>query len=101
MDYELAKQLKDARFPYWEGEPHKGLHPKGKHPIAEFEANSVLVPTLEELIEACGEKFGQLHHYANGKWGATTTDSSFVSNACATPTEAVARLWLALNTKGA
>jgi hypothetical protein len=60
MTYELAKELKEAGFPYREGVAHQGLHPIGKHPIAEFEANTVLVPTLYELIEACGFDFRDL-----------------------------------------
>ena len=60
------------------------------------------VPTLEELIEACGDEFGHVARLHGGKhWRASGRDNdeeySLIEELGATPTEAVARLWLALN----
>ncbi len=99
MNYELAKELKEAGFPQQdmpqfdaEGYIHRTL---------EEEENWVYEPTLEELIEACGSDFG----------GLLSTEKGFVAHARidalgngaahegSIPSEAVARLWLALNKK--
>lgn len=105
MTYELALQLKrtglglDARvagrsfirsdgtiYPYVRGElPH---------------ATDCLVLTLEELIEACGDKFCKLTRNEMSDdtilWTAIDFGFAHVGEG-STPTEAVARLWLALN----
>lgn len=97
MEYELAKQLKDAGFP--QVPQHKGfvnLHNAD---------DSVTVPTLEELIEACGEDFVELRYWWEQRVGQTATHKEWragariLMNYCVgkTPTEAVARLWLALH----
>lgn len=115
MDYELAKQLKDAGFKqgtgtYYLDDTRRASGPPEfvEHFVAEYEAKDTkvykfaYVPTLEELIEACGEKF----HYvgltgdkpADQKWAAATLAEILPDYIYApTPTEAVARLWLALN----
>jgi len=92
VNYKLAKQLKDAgfsqkpksEFPLW-------LAVKGKEPVQ--------VPSLSELIEACGcwidlhvrSKMGSqaraLNHFSKfKKWVGGKTSK-----------EAVAKLWLELN----
>lgn len=83
MNYELAKELQDAGWVYKDGTRSVG-------PTA--------TPTLEELIEACGDDnllLGRDHKgwsaQTNNKFTRTFTDDY------STPTEAVARLWLALN----
>lgn len=98
LSYELAKELKDAGFP--------------QHPAGEFDTHDCgcpniyyCSPTLSELIEACGFPL-YLHANVNGHWYAK---NGLASNAIeggnkygdgfATPEEAVARLWLALNKK--
>lgn len=111
MDYELAKQLKDAGF------PQKGF-------IAHIDESGRLThhyvsyycPTLEELIEACGNDFKDLIKHdpfttatlgvrlAQGDYSASMYDrnkSTFKNTMFAgkTPSEAVARLWLVLNKK--
>ena len=53
----------------------------------------VYVPTLEELIEACGENFGSLDKRHDGWLARTNGDQPCVAG---TPAEAVARLWLTL-----
>jgi hypothetical protein len=65
-------------------------------------------PTLEELIEACGENFDALFsnferiekgYRQPHQWRADATNRTGYSCAGATPVEAIARLWLALNRK--
>lgn len=56
-------------------------------------------PTLEELIEACGDDFVRLRKSGSlwEAWGYFLKNGHDIH--ALTPTEAVARLWLALNTK--
>jgi hypothetical protein len=106
MNYELAKQLKDAGYPqpiivrtcghsYWIAESKNGR-----------EQERCYVPTLSELIEACGHPI-VLHspgstdinegYYMPSKnlWSAFQGwEKTAFGN---TPEEAVAHLWLALN----
>lgn len=98
MDYELAKELKDAGFPQ-----------KYKHDDLRCMSTQGLgchcrvdVPTLSELIEACWKIKG--FHYIlkenDGEWSIETygLPEKLVCKG-SSPLEAVARLWLALNTK--
>ena len=84
MNYELAKELKDAGFP--------------QDGIGQFIDVKLASPTLSELIEACGGEsiivltIGKA--YTTALHGAT----GFICND-STPEEAIARLWLALNKK--
>lgn len=103
MTYELAKKLKDAGFPY--GKPFTSYdmaYIVGEEPMP--------IPTLEELIEACKKikyerswiRLGE-NPEMNG-WiaeeGVTDMDSSpFTFAEGSTPIEAVANLWLKLQTK--
>lgn len=112
MNYELAKQLKEAGWPqtkefYTELEYCTSDNEiRSTHPGDAIPHDCYYVPTLSELIEACGgdiEKVGQkiekgvpigwiatsfLEHYL--KFG--TRDMIYK-----TPEEAVANLWLKLN----
>lgn len=84
MNYELAKQLKDAGFPW------KGPFFENEEYYREY------YPTLSELIEACGDKFDALvSSERSGGWMAT--DGRGLSGDGSTPEEAVANLWLELN----
>ncbi len=105
MDYKLAKELKEAGFPFpWEdGDGGKFI----EH------------PTLSELIEACGEEFDCLERNTNlmatsegvVAWAATGSPIVQECPECKldvfqdritmgkTPEEAVARLWLKLQKK--
>lgn len=85
MNYELAKKLKEAGFPHMR----------------------IYFPTLSELISACGENFS-LEKEEGENWIAhSLIDPSsnphkfvdYISKTGPTPEEAVANLWLALNTK--
>jgi hypothetical protein len=106
MNYELAKQLKDAGFPFNLCTPEDNA---GKA----FVDNGYFYkwPTLSELIAACGKDFHELHHCQYGfadsknwRWTAYPhTHDQHTFNAMQfkgqTPEEAVADLWLALNEK--
>lgn len=103
MTYELALKLKEAGFPgssEWEtAEVHDVGTSMVKGDMSEFS----FVPTLEELIEACGERFRGLEA---GDWRAEdksviwyAKSKSEVIVEGSTPTEAVAKLWLVLNKK--
>ena len=97
MKYELAKKLKDNGFPQKiDTEPNFFKDDKGE-PVAE--------PTLEELIEACGEGFKNLEVSGQGfscEYGGYIEHChdnhiggyKFVVGEY--PLEAVANLWLAL-----
>lgn len=99
MTYELAKELKDAGFPQTRRDATINADEgDGVQPL--------MLPTLSELIEACGEDFDSLDktpgHISSVKWLAKTnygTRKPPEHGYGATPEEAVARLWLALNKK--
>ena len=52
-----------------------------------------MFPTLEELIDACGENFGSLDRRHEGWLARANGDQRCLAR---TPAEAVARLWLTL-----
>jgi hypothetical protein len=98
IDYTLANELKDAGFP--QGGKGRWLVDPGQ--IVARGGDRAYVPTLEELIEACGENFAWLHQSVKSKkWAAQDFiyDEDSHGGQGSTPTEAVARLWLALNKK--
>ena len=105
MNYELARELKAAGFPQT-----RPVYLSGRIPNEVF----VSYPTLEELIEACGDEILGLNrtHDDSGEPNGWVADTHTCSCDCgkdnclnfkwehesgATPTEAVARLWLAIN----
>jgi hypothetical protein len=97
MDFELAKRLKDAGFAQggngkWVGPPETIVWRSG---------DRAYVPTLEELIEACGEDFKSLIYSRLSKNWECCNAGYARSYFGSTPTEAVARLWLALNERSA
>ena len=109
MDFELAKELKDAGFP----QKSRGLHytmTEGKEVPYLAEGNLFLakegwqysdtfVPTLDELIEACGQGRFTLDHLESGCWEACHSKATPMCYQANTSDEAVARLWLVLNQK--
>jgi hypothetical protein len=105
MNYELAKQLKDAGLPQ-EDSAGYFVDIGGKTPTGfakDYPDRVAYVPTLEELIEACGPDFYNLTYFDVSKslWCAMSVrhrHPDLIENG-STPTEAVARLWLALNNK--
>lgn len=95
MNYELAKELKDAGF---------------KYKTITHDENKRKLPTLSELIEACGDGLHSIRRgqwKGRGNWMASRDDVDEVGNSFPvepvgtgkTPEEAVAKLWLALNKK--
>lgn len=127
MNYELAKELKDAGFPqkYPTGAPTRAYNSKGRHYWMHDSSNDdqthiihdgytdnalddkqlTFIPTLSELFEACGEDFASLIR-KNGGWEANSkffVDKEGIASAHnwigSTPEEAVARLYLQLNKK--
>jgi hypothetical protein len=61
----------------------------------------VYLPSLIELIEACGDSFFRLSHSQNNdgtSWDAESWNTGEIETG-STPEEAVARIWLALNKK--
>jgi hypothetical protein len=112
MDYELAKQLKDVGFPQPQYDDAEYIDSdettSGWLTTHWLNGRIAYVPTLSELIEACGDMFGQLVKYDPDKgqrWIAigeyprweTNGESRVERIEAATPEEAVAKLWLALN----
>ncbi len=99
MNYELAKKLKESGFNtsshevVWEEDSGMGF---------------AIVPTLSELIEACGDNFKHLHFHKErykpirGRWsviGRNNEGKRITDNWGHAPEEAVANLWLKLNEK--
>lgn len=119
LNYEIAKELKEAGFKQGVGN-YLSCHPKEGIAILKLQplkeeggpnkevaycacgASLYYAPTLSELIEACGEGFGQLEKQ-EGYWectGRDLTDGIIITfQQGSTPEEAVARLYLALNKK--
>lgn len=131
MNYELAKKLKDAGFPFKRIEDGQCCILNGRTGYVDFnpalesdyvQSGNIKVrpqhffePTLEELIEACGEDFSDLQRKIDIQvdsserpiyWVATRSFSlpegadwrEYVFEGT-TPQEAVANLWLELNKK--
>jgi hypothetical protein len=90
MRYELAKELCNVGFPQ-EG---RGSWIVDTTSLVARSGERVYAPTLEELIEACGEAFRGLTRDSEGYAAHSHTVSNVFFGE--TPTEAVARLWLAL-----
>jgi hypothetical protein len=98
MTYELAKQLKDAGYPIslmskgcencW-GDLHQGCA---------SDCKTIEWPTLSELIEAIDD-FSYLSNRQDKGLGWEACGGGSADIRGATPEEAVARLWLALNSK--
>ncbi len=103
--YELAKELKEAGFPFIEF--NASIHGTDRfNPDLESETGYLAIPTLAELIKECKGGFGKLCYYEyadnedleNMKWCVYSNEvASGIQGS--TPEEAVARLWLALNKK--
>ncbi len=116
MNYELAKELKEAGFHQNTDGGGEVLWPYGKYPKPRTDIGGEMVyaPTLSELIEACGEEFWSLERRKRGdplspidyekEWIAVEhprNSDELLKTKCLgdTPEEAISRLWLALNKK--
>lgn len=114
MKYELAQQLKDAGFPqkgwglWWNWVVSSSVNPGEQFATRDdhwmlspghwesADATYCYAPTLEELIEACGDRLGRVAQWENG-WSAVTPFGPDMHDVMGeTAEEAVARLWLAL-----
>lgn len=93
ITYELAKKLKDAVFPMLQRAAPDGLQEEGCYLL---DGANYRIPTLSELIEACGSKFIALRRVANHQWFAD--GHGVLGGGGSTPEEAVANLWLAIHT---
>jgi len=118
MDRKLAKALKAADFPVTGFQLRHRFYPHEDAPgwseatrthgvtITSYELENHLsditdgyyCPGLSDLIAACGDKFARLN-VVKDTWMAESEDAKHVA-AGATPEQAVARLWLALNGHG-
>lgn len=101
LPYELARELKEAGFSQKNVYPCEICGGKTDCAITQYEdAKPPYIPTLEELIEACGDRFNLLVLGEHG-FVASFYDSEIQKNNVhgggKTPSEAVANLWLALN----
>jgi hypothetical protein len=97
VNYELANELKEAGFI----QTNAGSRVAPPDKVVVRREDFAYVPTLEELIEACGKDYFSLSGNP-GEWiasfgAATRSQTNWIEGS--TPTEAVARLWLALNKK--
>lgn len=125
MTYELALKLKETGWP--QDKPTEGRvvydstgvgyvchqqeicdHECTNCPAHTEKANWAIEPTLEELIEACGDDFEMVRkvfehdEIGSGKflyWFAECTNEKGICTEGPTPIEAVANLWLVLNEK--
>lgn len=101
MNYELAKELKDAGFPqelrdgYWYS-PHTKVVRKGFPIIAEY----CYAPTLEELIKACKSIWIEGYNIVDLLWLASRGKGKDVPLWREIKREeALVHLWLVLNKK--
>jgi hypothetical protein len=92
MDYELAEQLRAAGFP----QTGEGRRIGPPNALAWRARDLVYVPTVEELIAACGDQFGGLARLPDGRFDVVALGGSR-KELGKSLAEAVARLWLALN----
>jgi hypothetical protein len=112
MNYELAKQLREAGFPnirvgeYFDHRIGSHSDDYGGSSDAPCHCNEDKYPTLSELIEACGDCLSHIKKY-NGQWWAVShcghvghePGGNNLEEADPVIDVAVAKLWLALNTK--
>ena len=95
MNYKLAKKLKDNGFP----QENKKEHCPGCY----CDIQDPYIPTLSELIEACGDEFVCLEREdMEDDWtwkvvAYSDKERGFIYKTSKTPEEAVSKLWLELN----
>jgi hypothetical protein len=108
MNYELAKQLKEAGFSQGKLlDCDTYINDDNSYTTYQYASpNALYLPNLSELIEACGDKFSSLTRSPRNTWYTSTPKGEgkyeyefVVGIEGSTPEEAVANLWLALNKK--
>jgi len=115
MNYELAKQLKEAGFPLRYGVAAEYMREKEMNPelLRKYETaldslkelyskdtkEYARIPTLSELIDACGKKICAIEFEEDAMLAYFISDDGveYKQGRGKTPEEAVARLWLALH----
>lgn len=96
IPYHLAKQLKDAGFP-------QNVYSENYTNLTEgclLTEDSDYIPTLSELIEACGDGFDSLlriYSIDTWVWSCNCDDMGHDGLEGSTPEEAVAMLYLSLH----
>lgn len=102
LSYETARALKEAGFPQYpepDGLPGKAIFISGTYVL---DNGGFYIPTLEELIDACGDDCSFLENKSS-EWLALSRAARGKTTGGAgtgkTPSEAVANLYLALNKK--
>ena len=104
ISYELVKALKEAGFITEDkpvGESTREHRFMAREEFFVDEEGQYDVPTLSQLIRACGETVFSIHcspHRISVEWHEALFDEQEVFEG-STPEEAVARLWLNLNKK--
>ena len=113
MDFELARELRNAGFSNIQDVQHREgrefFAPDGRVSVYSLGqialAEDWFIPTLSELIEACDENFDSMYRGSDGSWLAASVsyddrDALGVQRQKGeskdSPEDAVARLWLAL-----
>ena len=96
MNYELAKQLREAGFPNSKDWDIGGFDENGLPEMIDG-----VLPTLSELIEACGDNIYSIYRHKKDEWQAHSNSDQWDTEIThgKTPEEAVARLWLEINKK--
>ena len=89
---EIAERLEAKGFPRpvnWRDRP---CFVEGKGADAHY----IYAPDLYELVKACGDRFGVLRRFGNGKFGAYAPGDAIdgAEVGCESPQDAVALLWL-------
>ena len=106
MTYEQAKELKDAGLKQKHGRGTRFIYPDGSLEIAASDQDkqsqeAIYIPTLPELIDACGEWFSNLFQKDEGKWKAIAIvnleSGESREGYGETHIEAVRKLYIALN----
>jgi len=104
LNYKDALELKNAGYP--QGGKGFGLFPddltefpyRGDEPNVHKDV--VYIPTLSELIEACGDEFNNLEHHTYSTpvpyWECWSVTQMFQAMG-ETPEQAVKNLWVQLN----
>lgn len=95
MNYDIFKKLKDAGFPQ---EVKKGevWHKESGVSQLSYDIEDIYMPTLSELIAACGDKFYQLRTYGEGTTRTYHASGGSYGVMGATPEEAMGELFIAL-----
>ncbi len=104
LNYEDCKELKDAGFPMKKLKDYDMTQcPFIWGHFKADDGESYIQPSLSELIEACGERFGGLVRHYDNTWSATeylqfSTGSIQITHG-SSQEKAVKNLWIALNKK--